>query len=111
MKKNLVLTLSATILLVFSVLAGDEKQKLLKQLSDLVAYTNLCMLKVLMVEKSRLPSDAPKTKNTLNKIENAYRKELENAIKQELKLRNYIRSKWPLFEELESMPSRARAKL
>jgi hypothetical protein len=111
MKKNIVLMFSAAILLVFSVRTSDEKQKLLKRLSDLVEYTNWCMFKVVMVEQSRLPNDGPKTKNTLNRIENTYRKELENAVKEELKLRDYIRSKWPLFEELESMPSKARAKL
>lgn len=113
MQKTRIVYLMAT-LAYFSAQASDTKEKQLTRLKDAVAHTNFCAFKLFAIENSRTKSDSPSLSKTHDKIEQTTRRELRKAIKNEFTIRREMRKKWPLFEELDTMPTKkpkTRAKL
>ncbi len=113
MQKTLIICLF-TALIGFSAHASDTKEKQLKKLKELVACSDCCGFKLYCIEVSRTKSDSPELKKDTDRLEKKAGEDYCNAIENEFKFREELRSKWALYEEIDAMPNRKpkhRAKL
>jgi hypothetical protein len=90
---------------------GEEKKKLQKELKKSATHTHWCAFFLLVAENLHSHNDSARTTSSIDKMERYARESFKNASQSELAIRDDLRGKWHIYDELDAMPKRTPAKL